>query len=58
MLLLYMIIYGRVNKINKMLGNSICYVFLKDFKECIKYSECEWLWDSCKIFVGFINVIV
>lgn len=31
-----------VNKINKMLGNSTCYAFLKDLKECTKHSECEW----------------
>lgn len=52
----HMIIYGRVNKINKMLGNSTCYAFLKDLKECTKHSECEWPWDSCKIPAGFINV--
>lgn len=28
----HMIIYGRVNKINKMLGNSTCYAFLKIFR--------------------------
>lgn len=48
-----MIIYGRVNKINKMLGNSICYVFLKIFRNVLNMVNV----NGYEIVVRFLLVL-